>query len=45
MEAPRMNRLRETVAPPSRPLLQITGRALQVAEEPGELRLPDQASL
>ena len=32
MEAPRMNRLRETVAPSSRRLLQITGRALQVAE-------------
>ena len=32
MEAPRMNRLRETAAPPSRPLLQSTGRAIQVAE-------------
>ena len=31
MEAPRMNRLRETAAPPSRRLLRITGRALQAA--------------
>ena len=32
MEAPKMNRPRETAAPPPRRLLRIAGRALQVAE-------------